>query len=130
MKTFNALILSIVSLWGLTGFGASTPEKVAVEFIEAMIEGDIDDVYDVVYLNEKDKARERAVRAVLTLMSEKVREKADKLGDLKSVEVDEVRYNEAKTAGVVTVTLIFDEGEKKDSIRVLNRDNEWKVKVN
>lgn len=45
-KLLVVTLLSLVSVFGLTGFGSSnSPEKVAIDYLEAVIEGDIDDIY-------------------------------------------------------------------------------------
>lgn len=131
MKKFSALLIGLFALFSSGASFASSPKEVAKEFVEAMVEGDIDDVYDVVYLNEQDKQREKEVRAILTLASEKLKRQVEKLGGVEDIEADEIVYDKDKDdRGYVKIKWVMKNGtEKNDKIRVLkNHDNEWKAK--
>lgn len=131
MKKFSALLIGLFALFSSGVSIASSPKEVAKEFVEAMVEGDIDDVYDVVYLNEQDKQREKEVRAILTLASEKLKRQVEKLGGVEDIEADEIVYDKDKDdRGYVKIKWVMKNGtEKNDKIRVLkNHDNEWKAK--
>lgn len=131
MKKFSALLIGLFALFSSGVSIASSPKEVAKEFVEAMVEGDIDDVYEVVYLNEQDKQREKEVRAILTLASEKLKRQVEKLGGVEDIEADEIVYDKDKDdRGYVKIKWVMKNGtEKNDKIRVLkNHDNEWKAK--
>lgn len=131
-KLLVVTLLSLVSVFGLTGFGSSnSPEKVAIDYLEAVIEGDIDDIYEEVYLIESDRAREKEVKAILTLLSENARRKSAKFGEFKSANVDEVKFDdEKKSRATVAVTLNFADKTVKEKLTLLkDKDDEWKVKV-
>lgn len=132
MKKFSALLIGLFALFSSGVSIASSPKEVAKEFVEAMVEGDIDDVYEVVYLNEQDKQREKEVRAILTLASEKLKRQVEKLGGVEDIEADEIVYDKDKDdRGYVKIKWVMKNGtEKNDKIRVLkNHDNEWKAKL-
>lgn len=131
MKKFVTLWIGFFALFS-GGVIASSPKEVVKEFVEAMVEGDIDDVYDVVYLTEQDKLREKEVRAILTLASEKLKRQVAQLGGVDAIEADDIVYDKDKDdRGYVKIKWVMKNGkEKHDKIRVLkNSDNEWKAKL-
>lgn len=130
------ILLSFTALFLLACSQANTPEQTAIRFIEHVYQGDADEAVAMIHIGaDDDKA---GVQDILTgkikAMVAEAKEKADKNGGLKNVEIiGETEYSgENKQRAYVKIKVSFKKSEDQmdESVKLIKTEKDgWKIRL-
>lgn len=136
MKKIKQLLLvsAMATLLVACGGDKDDAAKTAEKAVKAMFSGDSKDLVDSMYTGGKkltDEQKKQA-EAMLTLISQSVKQKVDEAGGIKSVKAGEVTLNGDKTEATVPVTVTLNKAvngqdSNTQTMKLRKEDGKWKI---
>lgn len=137
MKAFKIVLLTLVSLL-LVACGGDGPEKVAENFAEAIVEGDVDKMLELIYIPEEirkemdsDPEAAKMMEDKLGMMFGMVAAEVKKQGGVDKIKAGKVTYNADKTEATVSVDIKMKNGDNSggEPMQLIKTDDGWKISL-
>ena len=130
LKKYLLLAFTACVLFMVSACGGSKPGDVAVEFTQAMIDGNADKCFSYLYLDEMEAAQKDFAKGKINVMVKGTSEQIKARGGVKSVKLVDVtddKTDEKRKSARVELTL--NDGESKiDSFNLIkDKKGEWKI---
>lgn len=112
--------------------GASSPGKAAKQYMEYMVNGDVDKFVDAIYFGEETSKEEieQGRTMMKSLIEEKAKPALEEKGGLKSVEVISEEISEDGKTATVTLKQTYGNGEtEEDESEMVLVDGRWMMKM-
>ncbi|MDY0249759.1 MAG: DUF4878 domain-containing protein [Pseudomonas sp.] len=129
----NGLFMLLTATLLIACSSSNSPEKVAQEYINAVLANDIDSLMNTLYI-PADAPEEQAVlmRGKLTMMLAETSTRVISQGGVKQVTYSDAEYNTEKTRANLVATIHYkkDNAPKKDEmIALVKTDDGWKISL-
>lgn len=137
MKKWLVFVFALSFSFFLTACGGSSKpyEKTAIEFIEAMYNGQGDKVQKMIYIPAeelKEPGIEEMVKGKMAAAAHDAKKQADQYGGLKNVTVLESGHDESGKRADVRLALTFKngpEGSREERVDLIKDGSTWKVNL-
>ena len=124
------VLLTAVLLFACT---ASGPEKVADNYMHAVLNDDIDAVMETLYFSaEVPNKQEDMVRGKLAMAIQESSAQAQSLGGVKKITYSDTEYNQDKSRAKLVATVTYKNKDAPNTIERLNlikTNNGWKISL-
>lgn len=125
VKHFFVLAIAVFMVACSSG---SAPDKVAENYVSAMINADIDAFIATIYLTDKEQQEFEMVKGKMSEMLNAASAAAQLQGGVKSVKAVSTEYSSNKKEAVVEVELTFNNGNSdSEDVNMIKTDEGWKV---
>ncbi len=113
----------------LAGCGSSGPDSVAIEFLKAVEDEDVERAYALLYIPKKDKTeRELEVKGKVQMIVGDMSGRIKKLGGIESISVKSSEHEEGQDRAAVVLAVSYANGTEDSERFQLKKDgSEWKV---
>ena len=129
----NGLFMLLTAALLIACSSSNSPEKVAKEYINAVLANDIDGLMNTLYIPaDAHKDQETLMRGKLTMMLAEASTRVISQGGVKEVPYSTAEYNTEKTRATMTATIHYknDNAPKKsEKIVLVDTKDGWKVSL-
>lgn len=129
----NGLFMLLTAALLIACSASSSPEKVAQNYINAVLSNDIDGVMDTLYIPaDAVEGQDSLVRGKLTMLLAETSTRAISLGGVKDISYSKPEYNDDKTRANLVATIRYKKAsasEKRENISMVKTDDGWKVSL-
>lgn len=129
----NSLFMLLTAALLIACSANSSPEKVAQNYITAVLANDIDGVMDTLYIPaDAVEGQDSLVRGKLTMLLAETSTRAISLGGVKDISYSKPEYNDDKTRAHIIATIRYKKdsaSEKRENISMVKTDDGWKVSL-
>lgn len=129
----NGFFMLLTAAFLMACSASNTPEKVAQNYITAVLANDIDGVMNTLYIPaDAVEGQESLMRGKLTMLLAETSTRAISMGGVKDISYSKTEYNEAKTRANLVATIRYkkDSGsEQRENISLVKTESGWKVSL-
>lgn len=129
----NGLFILLSAALLIACSAGNTPEKVAQQYINAVLSNDIDGVMDTLYIPaDAVEGQDALVRGKLTMLLAETSTRAISLGGVKDISYSKTEYNDDKTRASLVATIRYKKdgaSEKRENISLVKAEKGWKVSL-
>ena len=131
LRNFLFMLLTAALLMACSA--SDTPEKVAQDYINAVLANDINGVINTLHiLTDAPKEQDALLRGKLSIMLADTSTRVIRLGGVKHISYSNPEYNADKTRAHLVATIEYknaDAPEKQENIALVKTEHGWKVSL-
>lgn len=129
----NGFLVLFTAIFLLACSGSSGPEKVADDYMNSILNNDIDGLMKTIHFaDDVPEKQEDMVRGKLNMVVEESSAKAKSLGGVKKITYSEIEYNQDKSRAKLVATVQYKNKGARETIERINlikSDQGWKVSL-
>ncbi len=129
----NGLFMLLTAALLIACSANNSAEKVAQNYIDAVLANDIDGVMDTLYIPaDAVEGQDALMRGKLTMLLAETSTRAISLGGVKDISYSKAEYNDAKTRANLVATIRYKKDSsstKRENISLIKTDDGWKVSL-
>ena len=129
----NGLFMLLTAALLIACSSSNSPEKVAKEYINAVLANDIDGLMNTLYIPaDAHKDQETLMRGKLTMMLAEASTRVISQGGVKEVTYSKPEYNAEKTRATMAATIHYKKDnapKKEETIVFVDTKDVWKVSL-
>ena len=129
----NGLFVIFMALGIIACSGSATPEKVADQYMNAILNNDMESLMETIHLGEEVPEKQtEMVRGKLAMVVEESSAKATALGGVKKITYSEIEYNQDQSRAKLVATVQYkkaDAPETIERINLIHSEQGWKVSL-
>ncbi len=112
---------------------SNSPEKVAQDYINAVLSNDIDSLMATLYIPaDAPEEQEALMRGKLTMLLAETSSRVIRQGGVKEVTYSAPEYNADKTRATIAATIHYKKAnaeDKEETISLVKANDQWKVSL-
>ncbi|ART80794.1 nuclear transport factor 2 family protein [Oceanisphaera avium] len=132
-KVRQGLLILLAALFVMACSGNVSPEKVADQYMHAILNDDIDSLMKTLHLGEDVPEKQtEMVHGKLAMVVEESSARAKALGGVKKITYSETEYNQDKSRAKLVATVIYKNADAPNTIERINlidTEQGWKVSL-
>lgn len=134
MKRMAAIVFLLLASFMIVACSGpkNTPESMALAFIERVYQGDADGAFELIHLptGKKPGDAEKAQGKIKAMIAT-AKARADEKGGVKKISVisSEINARDPNRARVLLQLTFRQSGEKKENVRLILIEGQWKIKM-
>ncbi len=129
----NGLFMLLTAALLIACSSSNSPEKVAKDYINAVLANDIDALMNTLYIPaDADEDQETLMRGKLSMMLAETSTRVIRQGGVKEVTYSTAEYNTEKTRATMTATIHYkndNAAKKSEKIVLVDTKDGWKVSL-
>lgn len=129
----NGLLMLLTAALLIACSASNSPEKVAENYITAVLANDIDGVMKTLHVpSDVNDGQEALVRGKLTMLLAETSTRAISLGGVKDISYSKPEYNKDETRAHIIATISYKKdsaSQKRENISLVKTDDGWKVSL-
>lgn len=129
----NGLFMLLTAALLIACSSSNSPEKVAQNYINAVLSNDIDGLMNTLYIPaDAPEEQETLMRGKLTMLLAETSTRVISQGGVKEVTYSKPEYNADKTRATMAATIHYKKDnapKKEETIVLVKADGDWKVSL-